>query len=119
MKTIFSDKAPAAIGPYCHATVSGNLVFTSGQLGRDMDADIKVQSGQALENLSLVLQSAGSCMCKVLKTTCFLSDIKDFAAFNEVYAKAFGDHKPARSCFQVAALPKGAKVEVEAVAELC
>ena len=76
MKTIFSDKAPAAIGPYCHATVSGNLVFTSGQLGRDMDADIKVQSEQALENLSLVLQSAGSCMCKVLKTTCFLSDIK-------------------------------------------
>ena len=119
MKTIFSDKAPAAIGPYCHATVSGNLVFTSGQLGRDMDADIKIQSEQALENLSAVLQSAGSCMCRVLKTTCFLSDIKDFSAFNEVYAKAFGDHKPARSCFQVAALPKGAKVEVEAVAELC
>ena len=119
MKTVFSDKAPAAIGPYCHATVSENLVFTSGQLGRDMDADIRTQSEQALANLAVVLESAGSCMGKVLKTTCFLSDIKDFAAFNEVYAKAFGDHKPARSCFQVAALPKGAKVEVEAVAELC
>jgi 2-iminobutanoate/2-iminopropanoate deaminase len=119
MKSIFSDKAPAAIGPYCHATVSGNLVFTSGQLGRDMDADVKAQTEQALENLSVVLESSGSCLCKVIKTTCFLSDIKDFAAFNEVYAKAFGDHKPARSCFQVAALPKGAKVEIEAVAELC
>ena len=118
MKTVFSEKAPAAIGPYCHATVSGNLVYTSGQLGRDMDADVKVQTEQALKNLSVVLEAAGSCMCKVLKTTCFLSDIKDFAAFNEVYAKAFGDHKPARSCFQVAALPKGAKVEIEAVAEL-
>lgn len=118
MKTIFSEKAPAAIGPYCHATVSGNLVFTSGQLGRDMEADVKAQTEQALQNLSVVLEAAGSSLSKVLKTTCFLSDIKDFAAFNEVYAKAFGDHKPARSCFQVAALPKGAKVEIEAVAEL-
>ena len=119
MKSVFSDKAPAAIGPYCHATVTGNLVFTSGQLGLDMDADVAKQSEQALSNLKLVLEAAGSCMCKVLKTTCFLSDIKDFSAFNEVYAKAFGDHKPARSCFQVAALPKGAKVEIEAIAELC
>ena len=118
MKTVFSDKAPAAIGPYCHATVSGNLVFTSGQLGRDMDADVRVQTTQALENLSAVLEASGSCLSKVLKTTCFLSDIKDFASFNEVYAKAFGDHKPARSCFQAAALPKGAKVEIEAIAEL-
>ena len=118
MKTVFSEKAPAAIGPYCHATVSGNLVFTSGQLGRDMEADVKVQTEQALQNLSVVLESAGSSLSKVLKTTCFLSDIKDFAAFNEVYANAFGEHKPARSCFQVAALPKGAKVEIEAIAEL-
>jgi len=118
MKEIFSEKAPAAIGPYCHATVHGSLVFTSGQLGRDMDADVKVQTRQALENLSVVLESSGSCLSKVLKTTCFLSDIRDFAAFNEVYAEVFGDHKPARSCFQVAALPKGGKVEIEAVAEI-
>ena len=118
MKQIFSDKAPAAIGPYCHATVSGNLVFTSGQLGRDMDADVKVQTRQALENLSAVLEAAGSSLGKVLKTTCFLSDIADFGSFNEVYASVFGDHKPARSCFQVAALPKGGKVEIEAVAEI-
>ena len=118
MKQIFSDKAPAAIGPYCHATVTGNLVFTSGQLGRDMDADVKVQTQQVFEHLSAVLEAAGSSLDKVVKTTCFLADIKDFAAFNEVYASVFGEHKPARSCFQVAALPKGARVEVEAVAEL-
>ncbi len=118
MKQIFSDRAPSAIGPYCHATVSGNLVFTSGQLGRDMDADVKVQTRQALENLSVVLRDAGSSLSKVLKTTCFLADIKDFAAFNEVYAEVFGSHKPARSCFQVGALPKGGKVEIEAVAEI-
>lgn len=117
MKQIFSEKAPAAIGPYCHATVTGNLVFTSGQLGRDMDADVKVQTEQALENLKNILEEAGASMSDVVKTTCFLADIKDFAAFNEVYAKAFGDHKPARSCFQVGALPKAAKVEIEAIAE--
>ncbi len=118
MNKVFCEKAPAAIGPYCHATVHGSLVFTSGQLGRDMDADVKAQTRQALENLGVVLEAAGSKLSKVLKTTCFLSDIKDFAAFNEVYAEVFGDHKPARSCFQVAALPKGAKVEIEAVAEI-
>lgn len=118
MNKVFSEKAPAAIGPYCHATVHGSLVFTSGQLGRDMDADVKVQTRQALENLSVVLESAGSRLSKVLKTTCFLSDINDFAAFNEVYAEVFGDHKPARSCFQVGALPKGGKIEIEAVAEI-
>ncbi len=118
MKQIFSEKAPAAIGPYCHATVNGSLVFTSGQLGRDMDADVKVQTRQALENLSVVLEEAGSSLSKVLKTTCFLADIKDFAAFNEVYAEVFEGHKPARSCFQVGALPNGGKVEIEAVAEI-
>lgn len=118
MKQIFSEKAPKAIGPYCHAVVTGNLVYTSGQLPLDPAADIRVQSEQALENLKIVLEAAGVSMGNVVKTTCFLADIADFAAFNEVYAKAFGDHKPARSCFQVGALPKGAKVEVEAIAEL-
>ena len=118
MNKVFSEKAPAAIGPYCHATVHGSLVFTSGQLGNDMDADVKVQTRQALENLSVVLEAAGSRLSKVLKTTCFLADINDFAAFNEVYAEVFRDHKPARSCFQVGALPKGGKIEIEAVAEI-
>lgn len=118
MNKVFSEKAPAAIGPYCHATVHGSLVFTSGQLGRDMDADVKVQTRQALENLSVVLEAAGSRLSKALKTTCFLADINDFAAFNEVYAEVFRDHKPARSCFQVGALPKGGKIEIEAVAEI-
>ena len=118
MNKIVSEKAAAAIGPYSHATVHGSLVFTSGQLGHDMDADITVQTRQALEELSMVLEASGSRLSKVLKTTCFLADMNDFAAFNKVYAEVFGDHKPARSCFQVGALPKGGKVEIEAIAEI-
>ena len=123
MKTIHTELAPAAVGPYSQAQVSGNYVFTSGQIPLDpatgalVGADIAAQSEQALTNLKAVLEAAGSDCGKVIKTTCFLADMGDFAAFNEVYAKYF-PNKPARSCFAVAGLPKGAMVEVEAVAEL-
>lgn len=123
MKTIHTDRAPAAVGPYSQAKVSGNFVFTSGQIpldpvsGEVVGTEIVGQSEQVLKNLQAVLEAAGTDCSRVLKTTCFLTDMANFAAFNEVYAKYFPD-RPARSCFAVAGLPKGALVEVEAVAEL-
>ena len=122
MKKIFTDKAPAAIGPYSQAMVVGNLVYTSGQIPIDpktgnIDAeDIASQTEQVCKNLSAVLEAAGSSCEAVVKTTCFLADMADFAAFNEVYARYFPS-APARSCVAVKALPKGSLVEVEAVAE--
>lgn len=122
MKSINSEKAPAAIGPYSHAYVSGNLVFTSGQLGvdpqtGDLKEGIAAQTEQAIANLQAVLEGAGSDISKVVKTTCFLAEIADFGAFNEIYAKYFTS-KPARSCFAVKDLPKGGLCEIEAVAEI-
>ena len=123
MKKIATEKAPAAIGPYSQAVVVGNLVYTSGQIAIDptvgdiVATDIKGQTEQVMKNLVAVLAAAGSSPEKVVKTTCFLADIGDFAAFNAVYGKYFSE-KPARSCVAVAALPKGALVEVEAIA-LC
>ena len=123
MKKIYTDKAPAAIGPYSQAMKVGNTVFTSGQIPIDpstgnIDAtDIKAQTEQVCINLKAVLEAAGSSMEKVIKTTCFLSDMADFAAFNEVYAKHFTSC-PARSCVAVKSLPKGSLVEVEAIAEI-
>ena len=123
MKTIHTDLAPAAVGPYSQAKSTGNFVFTSGQIPLDpvtgalVGDDIAAQSEQALTNLKAVLEAAGSHCSQVVKTTCFLTDMGNFAAFHEVYAKYFPD-RPARSCFAVVALPKGALVEVEAVAEL-
>ena len=115
--------APAAIGPYTQAIVTGNLVFTSGQIpinpasGEVEAVGIEAQTEQVCRNLSAVLDAAGSSMERVVKTTCFLSDMADFASFNGVYAKYFVS-KPARSCVAVKALPKGVLVEVEVIAEL-
>ena len=123
MKKVATTKAPAAIGPYSQAMVQGELVFTSGQIAIDPAVgditakDIVGQTEQVMKNLCEVLRAAGSSPELVIKTTCFLANIGDFAAFNEIYGKYFTE-KPARSCVAVAALPKGALVEVEAVALL-
>ena len=122
MKQVHTNRAPAALGPYSQAVVSGGLCFTSGQIalspetGEIVGADIETQTRQVLENLCEVLAAAGASPETVVKTTCYLADIADFAAFNAVYAEYFPG-KPARSCVAVKDLPRGALVEVEAVAE--
>lgn len=116
-----TEKAPAAIGPYSQAIVCGSLVFTSGQIPLDpvtgtvVGEDIRAQAEQVMKNLAAVLEAAGSSLEKAVKTTCFLADMADFAAFNEVYA-AHITSAPARSCVAVKALPKGVLVEVEVIA---
>lgn len=120
-ETINADKAPAAVGPYCHAVKTGNLVFTSGQLGLDpkegtLPEGVEAQADQALTNLNEVLKASGLSLDHVIKTTVFLDDINDFAAINTIYEKRFGDNKPARSCVEAGALPKGALFEIEAIA---
>ena len=123
MEKIYTENAPAAIGPYSQAMKVGNLVYTSGQIpidpatGNIESQDITGQTEQVMKNLDAVLTAAGSSFDKAVKTLCFLKDMGDFSAFNEVYAKYFTG-KPARSCVAVAALPKGALVEVEVVAEV-
>ena len=123
MKKIHTDKAPAAIGPYSQAMVVGNLVYTSGQIpinpatGNIEATDISSQTEQVLRNLVAVLEAAGASADSVVKTTCFLADMADFAAFNEVYTR-YLPSCPARSCVAVKALPKGSLVEVEAIAEV-
>ncbi len=118
-----TSNAPAAIGPYSQAVVCGNLVYTSGQIGIDpalgeiTGKDTREQTEQVMKNLTAVLEAAGTSCQKAIKTTCFLSDISDFAAFNEVYGRYFTE-KPARSCVAVKDLPKGALVEVEVIAEI-
>lgn len=120
---IHTDTAPAAIGPYSQAVVSGNLVFTSGQIpidpatGNIVGTGIEEQTEQVMRNLTEVLKAAGSSPEKAVKTTCFLADMGDFAAFNAVYARTFTG-KPARSCVAVKALPKGVLAEVEVIAEI-
>lgn len=117
-----TNQAPAAIGPYSQAIVTGNLVFTSGQIPLNPETgvlegnNITEQTHQVCKNLEAVLSAAGSSLTQAVKTVCFLSDINDFSAFNEVYAHYFTE-KPARSCVAVKDLPKGALVEVEVVAE--
>lgn len=119
---IHTDNAPAAIGPYSQAVTTGNLVFTSGQIPLNPETgvldgkDIREQTHRVCKNLRAVLEAAGSSLENAVKTVCFLSDINDFADFNEVYAEYFTG-KPARSCVAVKSLPKGALVEVEVVAE--
>lgn len=116
--------APAAVGPYSQGIASGDLLFCAGQVGLDpltgdlVAGGVAAETERALRNLSAVLDAAGCTYADVLKTTCFLADIADFAVFNEVYARFFPDPPPARSTFAVAALPKGARVEVEAIASL-
>ncbi len=120
---ISTQNAPAAIGPYSQAMIYGGLVFTSGQIpivpesGAIEANDITSQTEQVMKNLGAVLKAAGTSFEKAVKTTCFLANISDFAAFNEVYAKYFTE-KPARSCVAVKDLPKGALVEVEVIAEI-
>ncbi|MBQ4052870.1 MAG: RidA family protein [Clostridia bacterium] len=121
MKTVATENAPAAIGPYSQAIVCGDMVFTSGQIpinpasGNVEAVTIEEQAEQVMKNLGAVLAAAGSSFEKAVKTTCFLADIADFAAFNAVYAKYFTT-KPARSCVAVKDLPKGVKIEVEVIA---
>ena len=121
MKQISTDNAPAAIGPYCQATVYNGFIFTSGQIPLDpatgaiVGDTIEEQAHRVCQNLSAVLTAAGSDMTRVLKTTCFLATMDDFAAFNAVYAQYFTG-KPARSCVAVKTLPKNVLVEVECVA---
>ena len=120
---VHTDNAPAAIGPYSQAVITGNLVFTSGQIpinpatGAVEANGINEQAEQVCKNLSAVLEAAGSSLEKAVKTTCFLRNMEDFASFNEVYAKYFTE-KPARSCVAVRELPKGVLVEVEVIAEI-
>ena len=124
MKKIETSNAPGAIGPYSQGMISGKLVFTSGQIPLDPKAGaivgdtIEVQSEQALQNLQAVLEAGGASLQTVIKTTCFLADMGDFAAFNAVYAKYFTGDCPARSCVAVKTLPKNVLVEVEAIAEM-
>jgi 2-iminobutanoate/2-iminopropanoate deaminase len=119
---INTDNAPAAIGPYNQAVVAGGFIFVSGQVGIDpatgnlVSESVDEQTGQAFRNLGAVLAAAGAGMESVVKITCFLDDMGDFQSLNEVYATFFTGDYPARSCFEVSKLPKGAKVELEAVA---
>ncbi len=120
-KTIATASAPAAIGPYCQAKLCGNTLYTSGQLGLipsegKLADGVEAQAAQALKNLGAILKEAGMDYSDVVKTTVFLADIKDFAAINAVYATFFPDSVPARSCFQVAALPMGGLIEIECIA---
>ncbi len=122
MEAIIAPKAPAALGPYSAAIKTGNLIFASGQTpvepatGDLVAGGISEQTEQSIKNLSVVLEAAGSGLEKIIKTTCFLTDMADFAAFNTAYGKFFTDHKPARSTVAVKALPKGALVEIECIA---
>ncbi|MGI6152159.1 MAG: RidA family protein [Christensenellales bacterium] len=121
MKTLQTDKAPAAVGPYSQAIVTNHLVFVSGQIGilpqtGELAEGLAAQTEQAIKNVGEILRAAGLDYGNVVKTTCFLSDIGDFSAFNDIYEKYFIG-RPARSLIQAAALPKGALVEVEAIAE--
>ncbi|MEP6686970.1 MAG: RidA family protein [Gemmatimonadales bacterium] len=119
---VATPNAPRAIGPYSQATRAGGLLFTAGQVGFDpstgelVDGGISEQTERVLQNVRAILQAAGLDMAHVVKTTVFLVDMADFAAMNTVYAQAFGDHRPARSTVAVSALPRGAQVEIEAIA---
>ena len=119
---VATPSAPRAIGPYSQATRAGGLLFTAGQVGFDpatgelVDGGIAEQTERVLQNVRAILQAGGLDMANVVKTTVFLVDMAEFAAMNTVYARAFGDHRPARSTVAVAALPRGARVEIEAIA---
>ena len=123
MEIISTEQAPKALGPYSQAIKAGGFIFCSGQIPIDPAANavvattIEDQTRQAITNLGNVLRAAGSSLAKVVKTTVFISDMNDFAALNAVYAEMFGETKPARSCVQVARLPKDVKLEIEAIAE--
>lgn len=121
MKIIATTGAPGAVGPYSQAIAAGDYLFLSGQIplvpetGLLVSEDIKAQSEQVMKNLRAVCEAAGGSLSKIVKCTVFMTDLGQFQAMNEVYASHFGEHKPARSTVQVAALPRGASVEIEAV----
>jgi len=123
MKIIETEKAPAAIGPYSQAIITGSLVYTSGQIpivpetGLLVEGTIKEQTEQVIKNIDALLSAAGSSFANVVKTTCYLKNISDFSTFNSIYAKYFTS-KPARSCVEVAKIPKDALVEIEVIAEI-
>ena len=123
VKTLHTDKAPAAVGPYSQAIQVGNFIFTSGQIplcpepGELVSESIEKATKRSLENNKAILENAGSSLNKVIKVNIFLKDINDFAKVNGVYAEYFNEHKPARSCVQVAAIPKDAMIEIEMIAE--
>ena len=121
MEKISTLKSPAAIGPYSQAIKTGNLIFTSGQIpftaeGKLVSADVKEQTFQSLQNLKNILEKAGTGMDNIIKCTVFISDMDQFAQVNEVYQQFFNEPYPARSCVEVARLPKDVKVEIEAIA---
>lgn len=122
-QVVQTEKAPGAIGPYSQAMKLGNLVYTAGQIpldpstGQLVEGDIAAQTERVMQNVSAILEASGSSFDRIIKTTCFLTDLGNFATFNEVYARYMGDNRPARSTIGAAALPAGAQVEVEVVAE--
>jgi 2-iminobutanoate/2-iminopropanoate deaminase len=124
MQAVATPGAPRAIGPYSQGVVAGGLIFTAGQTpldpttGEMVAGGIPEQTARALENIRAILEAAGSGMQHVVKTTVFLTDMADFTEMNTVYAQAFGDHRPARSTVAVKALPRGARVEIEAIAQV-
>jgi len=121
---IHTDAAPRAIGPYSQAVISGGFVFTAGQIGLDPESmevvpgDVGFQTEQVMKNLSAILAAAGSDLQRVVKATVFLAHMQDFAAMNEVYARHFGEHRPARSTVAVKALPRNTLVEIEVIARV-
>lgn len=123
-KIVATEKAPAAIGPYAQANIIGNFVYTSGQIpidpstGNLVEGGIEEQTAQVFRNLAAVLEEAGSGLDKVIKTTCFMDNMEDFAKMNEVYASFFSGQYPSRSAVEVAKLPKNALIEIEAIAYL-
>jgi 2-iminobutanoate/2-iminopropanoate deaminase len=119
--TISTEEAPSAIGPYSQAVRAGELLFTSGQIplrpdGTLVEGDVRAQTRQVMENLRAVLEAGGSSLSRVLKCTCFLADMNDFAAMNEIYGEFFANDPPARSAVQVARLPRDVALEIEAIA---
>lgn len=122
LKKVATDKAPAAIGPYSQAIEHGGMIYVSGQLpidpatGKFAEGGTKELTRQSMNNISAILEAAGSGMNKVVKTTIFVQDLGEFGAINEAYAEFFGETAPARACVQAAALPKGAQLEIEAIA---
>ena len=124
IKSLQTDKAPAAIGPYSQAVVANGLLFTAGQIplepvsGQIVESDIVGQTEQVLRNLAAVLDSAGAAWTDVVRTTVFLTDMRDFPRMNEVYASVMGDARPARSTVQVSALPRGVLVEIDLIAAI-
>lgn len=122
MKQVHSDAAPAAIGPYSQAIVHGGLVYCSGQIALDpstgalVEGDVQAEARLVLKNLAAVLEAAGSGLDRAIKVTVFLKDLGDFVAVNQVYAQAFGDHRPARACVEVSKLPRDVRVEIDCIA---